>query len=561
MADSAKILICFAASETPGPSLRAPSIPMRPTATALQQLTGEGLRFILGLKLKSLRHEKGQSLSELAHRSGLSISYLSEIEKGRKYPKPEKLIDIARALGIAFEELVSPQVDEELDPVKAIFSSDFLQGFPFQLFGVEPEDLFGLATDHPERAAALIRALFDIGRTYDVHVEQFLLAALRSYQQMNANYFAELEEAAIRFRAERGWTGNEALEEGALRAVLEGEFGYRLDLDTLPTHPDLAGFRSVYLAGRPPRLLVNGRLMPSQQRFILGREIGYRYLGLTQRAVTSSWIRVESFDQVLNNFSASYFAGALLIDRDRLVADLGELFAAPRFRGEAIVECMRRYDATPETFFHRLTELLPRFFGLDELFFLRFSEDAATGSVNLTKSLNISRVPVPHGVGLHETYCRRWPALELLARMAGEIYRAPEAAPALAAPAAALARRGRALVTKPKSPRPPLVAAQRSQFLDAGAEFFVIAMARPLALARGAGSSVALGLLLDDRFRQVVRFADDPAVPRVLVNLTCERCPLTEEECAERAAPPTVYRDLEAQARKERALAELLARG
>lgn len=525
------------------------------------RLTGDDLRFILGLKLKSLRQESGQSLSELAHRSGLSVSYLSEIEKGRKYPKPDKLIDIARTLGVAFEELVSPQVGEELDPVKAIFSSEFLQGFPFELFGVQPEDLFGLATDHPERAAALIRALWDIGRTYDVHVEQFLLAALRSYQQMSSNYFADLEEAAIRFRAERGWTGDEALDEAALRGVLEGDFGYRLDLDTLPSHPDLAGFRSVYLAGglagSPPRLLVNGRLMPSQRRFILGREIGYRYLGLTERAVTSSWIRVESFDQVLNNFSASYFAGALLVDRDRLVADLGQLFAAPRFRGEAIVDCMRRYDATPETFFHRLTELLPRFFGLDELFFLRFSEDAATGRVNLTKSLNISRVPVPHGIGLHETYCRRWPALGLLARMAGEIYRAPE-------PAAAARRkpRGRAPVEKlPRPPRPPLVAAQRSQFLDAGAEFFVMAMARPLALSRGAGSSVALGLLLDDRFREKVRFADDPAVPRVLVNLTCERCPLTEAECAERAAPPTVYRDLAAQARKESALAELLARG
>ncbi len=531
------------------------SDPQPPT----RRLTGEDLRFILGLKLKSLRQARGRTLSDLAQGSGLSISYLSEIEKGRKYPKPEKLIDIAHALGVSFEDLVSPQVDEELDPVKAVFSSDFLQGFPFELFGVQPEDLFGLATDHPERAAALIRALLDIGRTYDVQVEQFLLAALRSYQQMNANHFGELEEAAIRFRAERGWTGNEALEPGALRAVLEKEFGYRIDLDTLPAHPDLAGLRSVYLAGDPPRLLVNGRLMPSQQRFVLGREIGYRYLGITRRAVTSSWIRVESFDQVLNNFSASYFAGALLIDRDRLVADLAGLFAEPRFRGEAIVDCMRRYDATPETFFHRLTELLPRFFGLAELFFLRFSEDAASGRVHLTKSLNISRVPVPHGVGLHETYCRRWPALQLLARMAGEIYRLGDPASPAAAKrqGGAGPRRGRPRSSR--SLRPPLVAAQRSRFLDAEAEFFDLAMARPLALATGAGSSVALGLRIDDRFRRTVRFWDDPAVPRVVVNLTCERCPLTESECAERAAPPIVYRELAAQARKEQALAELLA--
>jgi transcriptional regulator with XRE-family HTH domain len=531
-----------------------------------RRLTGEDLRFILGLKLKSLRHERGTTLSELALRSGLSISYLSEIEKGKKYPKPEKLIEIAHALGVAFEDLVSPQVSAELDPVKAVFSSDFLQGFPFELFGVQPEDLFGLATDHPERAAALIRALLDIGRTYDVQVEQFLLAALRSYQQMNANYFPDLEDAAIRFRAERGWKGNEALEDGALRAVLEKDFGYRVDLDTLPSHPDLAGFRSVYLAGSPPRLLLNGRLMPSQQRFVLGREIGYRYLGLTSRAATSSWIRVESFDQVLNNFSASYFSGALLIDRERLVGDLRALFAGERFRGAAVLESMRRFDATPETFFHRLTELLPKFFGLDELFFLRFSEDAGSGQVRLTKSLNISRVPVPHLVGLHETYCRRWPALELLAGMASEIYRVPAQVPAQA-PAVKRAagkraggRTGAPAARAGSRPRPPLIAAQRSQFLDANAEFFAIAVARPLALASGAGSSVEIGLLLNDQFKRTVRFWDDPAVPRVIVNLTCERCRLTESECAERAAAPTVHRELAVRARKERALEELLAK-
>ncbi len=203
--------------------------------------------------------------------------------------------------------------------MKAVFSSDFLQGFPFELFGVQPEDLFGLATDQPERAAALIRALLDIGRTYDVQVEQFLLAALRSYQRMNANYFADLEEAAARFRAARGWTGGEALEPGALRRVLEEDFGYRLDFDTLAAHPDLA--------------------------------------------------------------------------------------------------------------------------------------------------------------------------------------------------------------------------AQRSQFIDENAEFFAIATARPLALASGAGSSVSLGFLLDDHFKQTVRFWNDPAVPRIAVNLTCERCRLAESECAERAAP------------------------
>jgi transcriptional regulator with XRE-family HTH domain len=500
------------------------------------KLTGEDLRFILGLKLKGLRQEQKTTLRELAARSGLSISYLSEIEKGKKYPKPEKLIEIAHALGIPFEELVSPQVDEQLDPVTAVFSSEFLQGFPFELFGVKPEDLFGLATEQPERAAALIRALLDIGRTYDVQVEQFLLAALRSYQQMNHNYFADLEDAAARLRAAYGWAGDAVIDNAALGDLLVREHGYQLDFETLEEHPDLRGFRSVYLAGPPPRLLVNGHLMASQQRFVLAREVAYRFLGLTTRAITSSWIHVESFEQVLNNFQASYLAGAILMDRDRLVADLRVWFAEPRWDGAALVRCMERYDATPEMFFHRLAELLPQLFGLGELFFLRFSDDAATGQPRLTKSLNISRVPVPHGSGLHETYCRRWPALRLLAELRDRDRR------------------------RESPPAAPTIAAQRSQFIDAGAEFFVIAAGRPLALARSSHSSVSIGLLLDDAFKRTVRFWDDPAIPRVLVNLTCERCPLTASECTERAAPPVVHLREVDQQRKLDALSRLLSR-
>jgi XRE family transcriptional regulator, fatty acid utilization regulator len=513
-------------------------------AAGPRRVTGEDLRFILGLKMKSLRQERGLTLQEMAGRCGLSISYLSEIEKGKKYPKADKLIVIAQALGAPFEELVSPQVARELAPVKAVFSSAFLQGFPLELFGIDPEDLFGIATGSPERAAALIRALLDVGRTYDMEVEQFLLAALRSYQQLNHNHFPALEEAAARCRAEHGWAPGENLAPAALASALTAEHGYEIDFRTLPSHPDLRGFRSVYLgrppapAGNPaargaPRLLVNGNLLPSQQAFVLARELGYRYLALTgARAMTSSWIKVESFEQVLNNFSASYFAGALLIERDRLVADLRSLFARPRWDGQALAGCMARYDATPEMFFHRLTELLPRLFDLPELFFLRFAHDAGSDRYRLTKFLNNSHVPVPRALSFEETYCRRWPALRLMRQFDER---------------------------REKGPAGPLVTVQRSRFLDADAEFIVMTAARPLALASDSTSSVSIGILLDPACKRAVRFWDDPAIPRVTVNLTCERCRLTPEECADRAAPPTIWRRQEAQERQEKALAVLRA--
>ena len=90
-------------------------------------------------------------------------------------------------------------------PLKEALSSSLLQEFPFELFGVEPEGLFALLADDPGKVGALIRAFLEIGRAYDVQVEQFLLAALRSYQQLHSNYFADLEAEAAAFRRARDW--------------------------------------------------------------------------------------------------------------------------------------------------------------------------------------------------------------------------------------------------------------------------------------------------------------------------------------------------------------------
>ena len=69
--------------------------------------TEKDLRFVLGLKLKSMRRQRGLTLQQLARQTDLSISYISEIEKGKKYPKAEKLLRLASALGVPFEDLVT----------------------------------------------------------------------------------------------------------------------------------------------------------------------------------------------------------------------------------------------------------------------------------------------------------------------------------------------------------------------------------------------------------------------------------------------------------------------
>ncbi len=82
----------------------------------------------------------------------------------------------------------------------------------------------------------------------------------------------------------------------------------------------------------------------------------------------------------------------------------------------------------------------------------------------------------------------------------------------------------------------PLIAAQRSRFLESDAEFFVITLARSLALTEGTNSSISPGFLINGTFKNTVRFWDDPAVPRGEVNETCERCGLSETQCRDRVA-------------------------
>lgn len=455
-------------------------------------VSAETLRLLLGLKLKTLRQERGASLKEVAERAGVSISYLSEIEKGKKYPKPAKLLDLARALGVPFDELVSQRVDEELAPLKEAIRSPFVQEFPFHLFGIEPEDLLALIANAPEKAAGLVRVLDEVARDYDMRVKHFLFAALRAYQQLHRNYFPDLERAAAVFRREHGWPETPPVGADPLRELLEREYGYTIDTRLLASHPELHVFRSVYRSprgnGTGPTLFVNGWLREEQLAFLFARELGFLELGLTDRPATSSWVRVQRFEPVLNNFRASYFAGALLVAEEVLRADLEAFFDRPHWEPGALIALLERHRTTPEMLFYRMTELLPAHLDLPDLYFMRFTRRAGDERAHLTKVLNMSRVPLPHGLRRELDYGQRWAAIGGIRALDAHRGGAPD-------------------------PRPH---AQRSHFAESGATFLEIAVSRPLSLGGGV-SSVTLGLHLDARLRERVRFADDPALPDVEV--------------------------------------------
>jgi transcriptional regulator with XRE-family HTH domain len=68
-------------------------------------MDGEELKAALGQNIKNIRAHRQYSQAELAERADISIIYLSNIERGKKYPKPAILSQIAASPDVEIYEL------------------------------------------------------------------------------------------------------------------------------------------------------------------------------------------------------------------------------------------------------------------------------------------------------------------------------------------------------------------------------------------------------------------------------------------------------------------------
>ena len=488
-------------------------------------LNEQNIRLIFGLKLRQLRQKKQMLPKQLAKAAGISQSYLNEIEKGKKYPQPQKIVSLASVLGVSYDEMVSLKLDKQLSPIIDLLQSNALQDLPLETFGIGTDKLVELIANAPAKVSAFISTLIDISRNYEMKVEQFYLTALRSYQQMHDNYFEEIEESVQLFMKEYqenlGVDFDFSLE--SLQNVLLEKYRYKIDKKRLSEYPELRSVRSLFVKKRRKNvLLLNDNLNAIQQKFQLGKEIGYQYMKLKERNMGPSWMQASSFEQTLNNFKASYFAGALLINREPLISDLKALFKKSKWNGEAFLQMMKSYQVSPETFMHRITSVLPRFFGLNQLFFLRFTNTQKNDEYVITKELHLPKPHKPHGNQLNEHYCRRWITINILKELA--------------------------LKQKENKKAGPIVRVQRSLYIDSGNEYFCISIARAMYPTPNKNSSVTIGFLMNKDFKNKVRFWNDSNIAVRMVNETCERCRLTD--CHERVVEASV---LQEQAKVERA--------
>ncbi len=451
----------------------------------------EYIRLIFGLKLRQIRTEKNLSLFGLSKLTNISKSYLNEIEKGKKYPKTDKIALLANVLEIPYDNLVSLKLDKNLAPLGEILQSKILKEIPLELFGIQESHLIDIISNAPAKVNAFISTLIEIAQNYNLSRESFFLAAVRSYQEAHNNYFEDLENSVEKFAKAYQINLQEKIKCEDLEEILIDEFGYTILKKGLNKYGNLNDIRSVIIP-KSKTLLLSKTVDKSQKTFIYGKEIAYNYLNLTDRLYTFPWIKFQRFDQVLNNFMASYFAGALIIPRVAVEHDLKAFFSEPKWSSTKFNEMILRFTDSPETFYTRLTNILPKVFHFKNLFFLRFTNKDQENRYKLSKELHITQQQPPTANEIHEHYCRRWVSVTILN-----------------------------FLEKSKI----TTDIQISSYPDNNLKYLVISSGTKDPFKDGYNRSISIGLLLSPLLNNKINFLSDSSIISKDVGVTCERCP------------------------------------
>ena len=471
-------------------------------------LDQELLRFIFGLKLRSIRQEKRYSLKVLARATGLSPSYINEIEKGKKYPKTDKIILLADALGVAYDDLISLRLKAELRNITQILERNLLKGLPFDVFGIPAHSLFELIADRPHQLSALIGTLLELARAHNIAVEDFFAATLRAFLDMNRNFFPDIEERVRVFEWQLQPDMTPDMVVQSLTKLLTERFGCQVsEEDFAAVAPDLAGLFYFQVQRRDgERFSLNRKLSSREKAFVLAKELGYFVLGVKERPESSHARNLDSYEALVNNLKASYFASALLVPLERFVEEVRTFVARPAWDAAQFNGWALSYPGTMATFYHRLAQVLPTYFNMGEIFYIRFAYDSAQRRFVMVNELHLSQLHGPHRVNASEHYCRRWISSVLLERLATD-----------------------------KSEE-QVTGIQRSRFFGSDNEYLCFSTAYRSELEDGRFECSTLGIMVNPVARGQIRFVDDEAIIRRHVGDTCEQCAITP--CAERSAPP-----------------------
>lgn len=458
------------------------------------------IKMVFGLKMRNYRQSKNLSLQDVSKLTGISKSYLNEIENGKKYPKHDKINPLAIALGCTYNDLVSTKPDKSLAPIIEIVQSDFFREIPLDLFGINRNNLVSIISDAPKKVKAFVNTLIEISKNYNVRKENFYFAVLRSFQELHDNYFPKIEEAASEFSLDNLLTLKPT--SGNLQALLQEKFQYEIKEQDFGAFGASGKLRSLYIPEKN-LLLLNTLLNEDQKTFIFAKEIGFQVMQLKPRPHTYSWLDFKSFEELLNNYYSSYFAGCLLIPRDQLSQRFLEFLQLPTWEPQFFEQLTAEFTDSPETFYYRLTNLLPQDLGIKDMFYLCFTKKKNSEEVQILKEIHLNQQQSPHANSTSEHYCRRWIAVKNLYNLAEN---------------------------------ETLTAAQLSHYKDTGLTYLVISTSQKNPFSDGTNRSYCLGILINSSSAKKIGFLGSANIKTIKVGVTCESCSILD--CEVRQAPP-----------------------
>lgn len=480
------------------------------------------------MKLKTLRQQQGFNLQQLSTATGIALSYLHDIESGKKYPKADKIISLAKALNADYDYLVSLTANKHLQPLIDLLNSEFMNVIPWEHIGISPSTLLDLFANTPNKVTAFISTLLKLSRSVQMSKENFYTSSLRSYQDLHDNYFEDLELKALEFRGKLKIKDSAPLTTAMLESALNKFFEITVDRNVLGASDILKNLRSVYSVNKKT-FFINKGLSASQEKFLIGREIAFQYLKLTPRHYETMLQSPASFEVLLNNFKASYFSSALIMPQTIFKEDIKRITTLNKWNEKSWLDLLIKYDVTPEMLMQRLTNILPGLFDIEQLFFLRMSGDMEKDYYSMTKELHLSQLHNPYANALNEHYCRRWVAIGIMRDVHEQL--------------------------KTNTYTSPVVHAQISQYWQTQNRYFCISISKPASRGSNEIASVTIGLMIDKKLSQTMPFVNDPAIPLKIVHTTCERCGILD--CEVRAVPPVEIEKAQQQLKINEALEQL----
>ena len=323
---------------------------------------------------------------------------------------------------------------------------------------------------------------------------------VRSFQELYDNYFPEIEEKANNYILENNISTKPKSAE--FEELLKKQFEYEIKSLDLEQYGASGKLRSLFIPEKK-LLLLNALLDEDQKTFILAKEIGFNVLNLNPRPNTYSWLDFTSFEELLNNYYAAYFAGSLLIRKETLTQKLSDFFQNEEWNPTHFENLIQEFTNSPETFYYRLTNILPQELGIKDLFYLCFTKKKNSDKIQILKELHLNQQQAPHANATSEHYCRRWIAVKNLSNL---------------------------------KENEKVTDAQISHYKDTGLTYLVISTSQKNPFSDGTNRSYCIGILLNSNALKKIKFAKSNQIKTVDVGITCEFCSISD--CEVRKAPP-----------------------